>query len=265
MHFHLVNLTVYLFAAGLLTTSFSAPLSTGSSVEQTHAKRPDGGVTGFGQINPLVRAADDGEIERRAIISIEERATTKAPAGKPSLKLEFTKYPSKKQKWTPPKQKKPAPKPAKRHEFTSTLAKRAKIDVPEGTTKPGKSADELRTWHVINCIAIAAYDTATGAKAMAHINGESATGIEYGDQFGKFADPIFGWKGPVEIWVRWPHKTVIPADQADLAPKQKKFEDDIRAWVAYMEAPQIKVFHQPAKRREGDMIMTAEGDVAVDT
>ena len=266
MHFHLVNLTVYVFAAGLLTPSFSAPLSTGSSVEQTHAKQPDGSVTGFGQISYLVRAAVDGEIERKAIISIEERATPKAPAGKPSLKLEFTKYPSKKQKWTPPRPKKPATKPAKRHEFTSALAKRANIDVAEGTTQPGKSADVLRTWHVINCIAIAAYDTATGAKAMAHINAVSATGKEYGEQFGKFADPIFAsWKGPVEIWVRWPHKTAIPADRADLAPKQKEFEDSIRAWVAYMKAPQFKVFHQQAKKREGDMVMTADGDVAVDT
>ncbi|KAF2994919.1 hypothetical protein E8E13_000672 [Curvularia kusanoi] len=219
----------------------------------------------FGQINSLVRAADDSEIERRAIISIEERATPKAPAGKPSLKLEFTKYPSKKQKWTPPRPKKPVTKPAKRHELTSALAKRTKIDAAEGTTQPGKSADELRTWHVINCIAIAAYDNATGAKAMAHINAVSATGVEYADQFGKFADPIFAWKGPVEIWVRWPHKTAIPADRADLAPKQKEFENSIREYLAYMKAPQFKVFHQQAKRREGDMVMTAGGDVAVDT
>jgi hypothetical protein len=194
--------------------------------------------------------------------------------GKSALKLEFTKYPKGKQHWTPPKAKKPAAErrldlTAVIHETKAlTLEKRAPVTVAEGATKSGKAADEMRTWHVINCIAIAGYDNASGAKAMAHINGINRQNEEYDKQFADFADIVYSWKGPIEISVRWPHTTAIPSDRKDLKKEQKELEADIKKWVTMMRDSTVlefKISDRHAKRREGDMIMTEHGDVAVDT
>ena len=103
---------------------------------------------------------------------------------------------------------------------------------------------------------------------MAHINAVSATGKEYDDQFKEFSDIVYSWAGPVEITVRWPHKTAIPDDKKELKPKQKQFEDDIKQWVNWMRKtpgpPKFKVFDRPATIRQGDMVMHEEGDVSVE-
>ncbi|KAL1591727.1 hypothetical protein SLS60_011726 [Paraconiothyrium brasiliense] len=197
---------------------------------------------------------------------------------KVSEKLEFTKYPKGKQSWTPPEVKKPAagrrsvvgsgePTVIKPEARALDLGKRTSHSVAEGKTVQAGAADSLKTWHVINCIAISAYDSATGKKAMAHINAVSATGKEYDDQFKEFADIVYAWKGPIEVWVRLPHSTAIPEDKKELKPKQKEFENDIKQWVGWMKnspGPKIKVFERPATKREGDMVMHEEGDVSVE-
>lgn len=187
-----------------------------------------------------------------------------------SKELEFTKYPKGKQHWTPPKTSKVARRSdvSSAEAPTNALAKRASHDVPEGKTVEGGATDSLKTWHVINCIAISGFDTATQKKAMAHINAVSATGKEYDDQFKAFSDIVYSWAGPVEITVRWPHKTAIPEDKKELKPKQKQFEDDIKLWVSWMRKtpgpPKFKVFDRPATKRQGDMVMLEEGDVSVE-
>lgn len=196
------------------------------------------------------------------------------PAKKIPLDLEFTVYPKTKQTWTPPKSKKKGTVRRQSQPATDSqeieafaLERRANIIVPEGTSKKGTDADEMRTWHVINCIAVAGYDTKTGAKVMAHINGINPdTKVAYGKQFADFASIIYSWDGPVDVWIRWPHKDVIPSDRPDLRKEQDELENDFRGYISYLQRdPKFKVFSQNAKQHTGDMIMHSSGDVGVDT
>jgi hypothetical protein len=202
-----------------------------------------------------------------------DRKPAKSPTKKkPTLDLEFTKYPKKKQHWSPPKGKKPVtkrqsePPAVTQHAKSLTLQRRASFEAKEGTTEIGKAADKLTTWSVSNCIAIAGYDNTSGAKAMAHINGVTIHGKEYGDQFKDFANVVYSWRGPIEIWVRWPDRNVIPSDRGDLREEQDEFENTIKRYLSYMKNdPTFRVFEVQARRHKGDMIMFPEGDVAVDT
>jgi biotin operon repressor len=46
---------------------------------------------------------------------------------------------------------------------------------------------------------------------------------------------------------------------------QDQFEADIRKWVGELREDGFRIFSQPARKIKGDMIMFAEGDVAVYT
>lgn len=136
-----------------------------------------------------------------------------------------------------------------------------------GKVTEGEASDILDTFRVVNCVAIAGYDTMTHKKVMAHINARTPKGVEYDKQFEKFANIIESWKGPVEVTVRWPHRNVISEEESHLRPDQTRFEDDLKMWVSWLaksEDPKIKVFHRPAKQIKGEMRMFPQGDVAVD-
>jgi hypothetical protein len=165
---------------------------------------------------PAKKKPSKGPTKKKPAKACSKKQAAKGTCKKPALKLEFTEYPKGKQHWTPPKVKRPAAE--RRLEPTTfiqklrirNLEKRAKINVDEGKTKSGQAADEMRTWHVVNCIAVAAYDNDTGAKAMAHINGvtiENGVRIEYDEQWTRFANVVYKWRGPVDIWIRWPQST----------------------------------------------------------
>ena len=70
-------------------------------------------------------------------------------------------------------------------------------------------------WHVINYITISDYDSKQNRQKGydAYVNALSATGKEYDDQFIALAGTVYSCVGPIEVTVRWTHKTAIPENK----------------------------------------------------
>lgn len=144
-----------------------------------------------------------------------------------------------------------------------TVNKRAQKTAQAGGLMQGNKEDSVLTYHVINCIAIAAYDAGTGKKVMAHINGIQGSKT-YADQFNDFATIVAGFSVSPRVTIRLPVASDFQGKLSAAALEQQTtMQTSIKSWAELLVGGSVT-----AKTRtlyEGDMIMNADGSVLVDT
>ncbi|KAK3935747.1 hypothetical protein QBC46DRAFT_346292 [Diplogelasinospora grovesii] len=195
---------------------------------------------------------------RAVLIEAGEAATTKKPppakTTKPVVKPTTTKATVK----PTPTKTVPGCK-AKR----DTSAEAASIIVDAGELKQGCAEDQVSTYHVKNCVAIAAVDQGSKVKLLAHINGINDANQDYEAQFKAFADKakiIMG--SQPDITVRVP---VATDWQGDLSPAAYKALGEM---ITRLQAEALKLAgsashyrEQEREKKEGDMNISVAGVV----
>lgn len=233
-----------------------------------------GSDTGLGLENALLEREPEESIEdKRASAGASKSFVDRASSTTSGKKVEFSVFPKKTLTWKnkgTPKWKTASKSKSKSSRTTNdvgfaVLDTRAQKVAEAGSLAQGTKDDTIVTWHVINCVAIAAYDSGTGKKVMAHINGIQGTAT-YKDQFDAFTAVVNSFSVTPKITIRMPvaadFSTVL---SAEALKQQTTMQNKIEEWAVTLAGGAANVDVKTRKDYNGDMVMSAGGKVEVDT